>query len=157
MCLHLIFYHNHRFIGPRIIVFVLGGITFSEIRVAYELMIQTKREIILGSTSLLTPPNFIASLSSLVWAIYHPLCCATTEMCTFRMPSEHNHQRGVAASWSTHPSGWNRLYLWILCFVCRVKRWAVTERKKKSFPEFFTSHLEVHVNQWKHKALKVLN
>ncbi len=65
--LHFIFLIiNHRFIGPRIIVFVLGGITCSEMRVAYELMMQTKSEIIVGGTSLLTPQNFIDGLGSLV-------------------------------------------------------------------------------------------
>ncbi len=47
-------------------MFVLGGITSSEMRVAYELMMQTKSEIIIGGTSLLTPQNFIDGLGSLV-------------------------------------------------------------------------------------------
>ena len=73
--------------GPRIILFVMGGLTFSEIRSAYELIRDTKRDILigkknlivlilyfvfkiyfkflLGSTSVINPTQFIASLKEL--------------------------------------------------------------------------------------------
>ncbi|KAJ3396659.1 vacuolar sorting protein VPS33/slp1 [Lobulomyces angularis] len=45
--------------GPRIILFVLGGISYSEIRSAYEIMEETNREVIIGSTSINSPYEFI--------------------------------------------------------------------------------------------------
>jgi len=52
-------------VGGRIIVFIAGGITFSEIRTAYELTNKYNREIIMGSTSILTPSIFIDNLRNL--------------------------------------------------------------------------------------------
>ncbi len=66
LCLIVFNFINHSFVGPRVIVFILGGITPSEMRVAYELMMQTKSEIIIGGTSLLTPQSFIHGLGGLV-------------------------------------------------------------------------------------------
>eukprot|EP01137_Pigoraptor_chileana_P005928 Opistho-2@2973 len=51
--------------GPKIIVFVLGGVTYSELRVAYEVMRSRQREVVIGSTHLLTPKRFVADLQSL--------------------------------------------------------------------------------------------
>jgi hypothetical protein len=49
-------------LGPRVIVFVAGGITHSEIRSAYQLF--DKREVIIGGTSILTPHKFTSRLAS---------------------------------------------------------------------------------------------
>lgn len=50
----------------RIIVFVVGGITFSEMRVVHELMQSNPRiEIILGSTHIIHPREFIEDMSFL--------------------------------------------------------------------------------------------
>ncbi|KAG7394430.1 vacuolar sorting protein VPS33/slp1 [Phytophthora boehmeriae] len=53
------------FAGEKMIVFVCGGATYSELRSIYEVRTQEKRDIILGSTSLMAPPAFIESLSNL--------------------------------------------------------------------------------------------
>jgi len=48
--------------GARFIVYVLGGVTFSEMRSAYELHESTKAQIYIGSTEALTPINYIRAL-----------------------------------------------------------------------------------------------
>ena len=50
--------------SPTIIVFVVGGITFSEIRSIYELMsVNRKLRIMLGSTHLIRPNQFVKDMS----------------------------------------------------------------------------------------------
>ncbi|XP_062223365.1 probable protein transport Sec1a isoform X2 [Phragmites australis] len=49
-------------LGQRIFVFVIGGATRSELRAAHNLTSKLKREIILGSSSLDDPPQFITKL-----------------------------------------------------------------------------------------------
>ncbi|KAJ3291694.1 vacuolar sorting protein VPS33/slp1, partial [Blyttiomyces sp. JEL0837] len=51
--------------GPRVIYFVIGGLTFSEIRATYELMRETKREVFIGSTSITNPTQFLTILKEL--------------------------------------------------------------------------------------------
>ncbi|KAJ3137919.1 vacuolar sorting protein VPS33/slp1 [Physocladia obscura] len=51
--------------GPRIIVFVMGGITFSEIRATYEIIKEYKRDVILGSTSMINSTQFINVLKQI--------------------------------------------------------------------------------------------
>lgn len=51
--------------GPKIILFVLGGISYSEIRSAYTVMNETSREVIIGSTDVLSPVEFLATLRML--------------------------------------------------------------------------------------------
>jgi len=48
--------------GPRLIVFVVGGVTYSEIRSAHEITRELKREVIIGGTSLLTPQTFVEEM-----------------------------------------------------------------------------------------------
>ena len=45
--------------GKRILTFVVGGITRSELRVAHALAARTGRDITLGSTSIETPASFL--------------------------------------------------------------------------------------------------
>uniref|UniRef100_A0A0A8Y197 SNARE-interacting protein KEULE n=1 Tax=Arundo donax TaxID=35708 RepID=A0A0A8Y197_ARUDO len=54
-----------RKLGRRLFVFVIGGATRSELRAAHKLTGKLKREIILGSSSLDDPPQFITKLKML--------------------------------------------------------------------------------------------
>jgi syntaxin-binding protein 1 len=49
-------------LGQRIFVFIVGGATRSELRVCHKLTAKLKREIVLGSSSLDDPPQFITKL-----------------------------------------------------------------------------------------------
>ncbi|KAF9438370.1 vacuolar sorting protein VPS33/slp1 [Entomortierella beljakovae] len=51
--------------GSRLIVFIAGGVTYSEIRSMYELCQSMGRDIVIGSTHIITPRQFIYSLRHL--------------------------------------------------------------------------------------------
>ncbi|CEG67894.1 hypothetical protein RMATCC62417_04248 [Rhizopus microsporus] len=51
--------------GPPIIIFIVGGMTYSEIRSAYELAEAFDREVYIGSTHVITPDKFVNDLSQL--------------------------------------------------------------------------------------------
>ncbi|KAI1316911.1 vacuolar sorting protein VPS33/slp1 [Mortierella claussenii] len=51
--------------GSRVLVFIAGGITYSEIRAMHELCHSMGRDIIIGSTHIITPRQFIQSLRHL--------------------------------------------------------------------------------------------
>ncbi|KAJ3289911.1 vacuolar sorting protein VPS33/slp1 [Rhizoclosmatium sp. JEL0117] len=51
--------------GPRIILFMLGGMTFSEMRSANEIMVENQREVLIGSTHVLNPHSFLDTLKNL--------------------------------------------------------------------------------------------
>ena len=55
------------FQGPRVIVFVAGGMCYSELRSGYEIMGSGEKEVILGSTSFVNPSEFVEDLASLAW------------------------------------------------------------------------------------------
>lgn len=48
--------------GKRIVAFVVGGMTRSEMRVAHRLSVKLGREVLIGSTSCDTPATFLKSL-----------------------------------------------------------------------------------------------
>jgi syntaxin-binding protein 1 len=51
---------------PRLIVFIMGGVTHSECRVAYEVMKENKNwEIIVGGSQILTPEGFLDNIKQL--------------------------------------------------------------------------------------------
>jgi syntaxin-binding protein 1 len=52
-------------LGTRMIAFVIGGFTFSELRVAHRMTARTGRDVLLGGTSVQTPVNFIQQVVSL--------------------------------------------------------------------------------------------
>ncbi|KAG1322422.1 hypothetical protein G6F62_010253 [Rhizopus arrhizus] len=51
--------------GPPVIIFIVGGMTYSEIRSAYELAETFDREIYIGSTHVITPDKFVQDISQL--------------------------------------------------------------------------------------------
>ncbi|KAJ8767662.1 hypothetical protein K2173_018220 [Erythroxylum novogranatense] len=51
--------------GRRVFVFIVGGATRSELRVCHQLSSKLQREIVLGSTSIDDPPQFITKLKLL--------------------------------------------------------------------------------------------
>lgn len=53
------------FTGGRNIVFMVGGLSFLELKVARDIMEKESREIIVGSTKFVSPSDFIDDLSTL--------------------------------------------------------------------------------------------
>ncbi|CAJ0935476.1 unnamed protein product, partial [Mesorhabditis belari] len=52
--------------GPRVIVFIIGGLTYSEMRAAYEVTREKKPwEVIIGSDQIITPDRFLTNLKEL--------------------------------------------------------------------------------------------
>ena len=50
---------------PRVIVFIIGGMTKSESCAMYDLMAEVNREIVLGSNSIITPSKFLDELGKI--------------------------------------------------------------------------------------------
>ncbi|KAJ8620084.1 hypothetical protein MRB53_028613 [Persea americana] len=58
-------YTDFKRMGQRIFVFVIGGATRSELRAVYKLTTKLRREVVLGSSSLDDPQQFITKLKTL--------------------------------------------------------------------------------------------
>jgi syntaxin-binding protein 1 len=52
--------------GGRIIVFVIGGLSYSELRIARDVMAKESREVVVGSTVFSNPNEFLDDLRRLV-------------------------------------------------------------------------------------------
>mmetsp|Transcript_7414 Transcript_7414/g.16875 ORF Transcript_7414/g.16875 Transcript_7414/m.16875 type:complete len:167 (+) Transcript_7414:617-1117(+) len=57
--------HEETYKGGRLILFVVGGMTYSELRVAREVMSKEHKEIVAGTTTFLKPKQFIDSIRRL--------------------------------------------------------------------------------------------
>lgn len=53
------------FSGARSIVFMIGGLSYSELKVSREVMEKESREVMIGSTAFLSPKEFLEDISSL--------------------------------------------------------------------------------------------
>lgn len=53
------------FTGGRSIVFVLGGMSYMELKAARDVMMNESREIVIGSTTFLSPKDFVHDLTLL--------------------------------------------------------------------------------------------
>jgi len=62
---------------PYFIVFMLGGVTFSEMRSMYELADNAKVNLMIGSSSILRPAEFIRQLASLNTKQFHKAVMAS--------------------------------------------------------------------------------
>ena len=51
--------------GRRLIVFVIGGMSYSELRCVHEVGRALNREILAGATSMLTPQTFLLALKQM--------------------------------------------------------------------------------------------
>ena len=56
--------------GPRIHIFVIGGVTPAEIQACATLQMETKREVVIGGTELLTPEAYLKALPGLSTSPY---------------------------------------------------------------------------------------
>ncbi|KAG0055543.1 vacuolar sorting protein VPS33/slp1 [Gryganskiella cystojenkinii] len=62
--------------GSRLLVFIAGGVTYSEIRAMHELCHSMGRDIIVGSTNIITPRQFILNLHHLAYGPPRPFAPA---------------------------------------------------------------------------------
>jgi syntaxin-binding protein 1 len=53
------------FSGPRLLVFIAGGASFSELRSAEEVMASGEREVMIGSTAFLKPDEYLQNVLTL--------------------------------------------------------------------------------------------
>jgi len=58
--------HQSKKTGPRIIIFIAGGLSYSEIRIAHKLSQKPHNlDIIVGSTHIVEPPRFLKQVAAL--------------------------------------------------------------------------------------------
>ena len=56
---------NIQFTGGRFIAFVAGGVSYSETRAGYELTLLHSKEVIVGSSHIITPDSYLVDVGSL--------------------------------------------------------------------------------------------
>ncbi|KAJ1343596.1 hypothetical protein BSLG_001865 [Batrachochytrium salamandrivorans] len=104
--------------GPRIIMFVIGGITYSEMRAVFEAKKDLRRDIIIGSTHVWQPDGFVEALKDLhrgqgvaaKFMNYHRPLPPPTRMAT--PPEEQsNHPRERGGPRAQHGDGGNDPYV----------------------------------------------
>jgi syntaxin-binding protein 1 len=54
-----------QYTGGRFIVFVAGGIAYSELRTGHDLMVQNTKEVIMGGSHVISPNTFVSNVASL--------------------------------------------------------------------------------------------
>lgn len=54
-----------QYTGGRFLVFIAGGIAYSELRTGHDLMVQNNKEVILGGTHIISPENFVRNVAAL--------------------------------------------------------------------------------------------
>lgn len=86
--------------GAKLIVFVIGGATYSEIRSVYEIAEAYNRDVFIGTTELLRPGNFIEHLGHLKQPVPTPRSLITPY--TPPAPQQKSSDVGRAASLMSH-------------------------------------------------------
>ncbi|KAJ3314787.1 vacuolar sorting protein VPS33/slp1 [Blyttiomyces sp. JEL0837] len=96
--------------GPRTIVFVVGGLSYLEMRVTYLLSMLFKREIFIGSTHIVTPTDFVEVLHFLGGSEHGPLSIKSSNAelpappTSLAPPTEPPPRSGSSLGYSTSSS-----------------------------------------------------
>lgn len=87
----------------RYIIFMLGGLAFSEMRACYEVVADTGNEVLIGSTAPLTPAEFLLDLSGLTRKQFHEKLAASVQQSqsTAAAAAERQTQSSANASATT--------------------------------------------------------
>ncbi|ORY80259.1 Sec1-like protein, partial [Leucosporidium creatinivorum] len=72
----------------RVMVFVAGGMTYSEIRAAYKVSESANKDIFIGSTNIVTPEEFVLNLSNLDRGAGAGLASHGSNSTTFQAPKK---------------------------------------------------------------------
>ncbi|KAI9022176.1 Sec1-like protein [Phycomyces nitens] len=101
--------------GPPVIIFIAGGMTYAEMRSAYELSETFNREVYIGSTHVITPDSFVTDLSMLDKKPPPPKCIVppyTTSIHTSAPPRTSSSNNTPVSSNSAKAGGHKMLGKW---------------------------------------------
>ncbi|KAG0265986.1 vacuolar sorting protein VPS33/slp1 [Mortierella polycephala] len=90
--------------GSRLLVFIAGGVTYSEIRAMHELCHELGRDIIIGSTHIITPEPFMHSLRHLARGPIRPPAPIIPPYKSLNTPMSSPMQPGMMSQRSGPPS-----------------------------------------------------